>query len=358
VERFIFLDAIRGMAALFVLARHTTDFWGVQFPVSYLAVDIFFILSGFVIAHAYDESLRSKRMGLREFLIVRFIRLYPIFFLSVVLCLAVAVLQMLLRHQTDTDEVWRTTASSLLTALFVPSTLLGNESLYPLNGVYWSLLFELVMNVLYAALHPWLTKRRLAILILTSGVALCVLAYRSHGLDIGFLWSAEHVVGGFVRAAFGISMGLLMYRCRARLASFKLPWVGVLVLAAVLAWPAAWGPGWIFDAVAVLFIFPLAVLAAATTQRSRVQRLLHVLGLASYPIYVLHTPFSTVAGPIFRALHLPQPLAGFVFAVGLIVFGVVLERIYDMPVRKGLSSLLVKSRAHGVSGMKAYGVKT
>ncbi len=186
----------------------------------------------------------------------------------------------------------------------------------------------------------------------------CVLAYRNHGLDIGFLWSAEHVVGGFVRAAFGISMGLLMYRCRARLASFNLPWAGVLVLAAVLAWRSAWGQGWIFDAVAVLFIFPLAVLAAATTQRSRVQRLLHVLGLASYPIYVLHTPLSTVVGPIFRALNVPQPLAGLVFAVGLIILGVVLEKIYDMPVRKGLSSLLVKGRALGAGGMKAYGVRT
>jgi peptidoglycan/LPS O-acetylase OafA/YrhL len=214
------------------------------------------------------------------------------------------------------------------------------------------------MNLIYAALHPWLTQRRLAIFILASGAALCVLAYRNHGLDIGFLWSAEHIFGGFVRAAFGIAMGLLMYRCRARLASFKLPWAGVLVLAAVLAWPAAWDQGWIFDAVAVLLVFPLAVLAAATTQQSRVQRLLHVLGLASYPIYVLHTPFSTVAGPIFRALHLPQPLAGFVFAVGLIIFSVILERIYDMPVRKGLSSLLVKGRAQGVGGMKAYGVRT
>ena len=60
-HQYILLDALRGLAALFVVIWHTSLYWSpLPFEHTYLAVDIFFVLSGFVIASAYREKLRSR----------------------------------------------------------------------------------------------------------------------------------------------------------------------------------------------------------------------------------------------------------------------------------------------------------
>jgi len=77
VNRFEMLDLLRGIAALAVLIYHSAHFLGGQLlPGGYLAVDLFFMLSGFVIAHNYDSKIAAG-MTLREFMLVRGIRLFP-----------------------------------------------------------------------------------------------------------------------------------------------------------------------------------------------------------------------------------------------------------------------------------------
>src|ERR1700754_1815377 len=76
-HRYHTLDAMRGVAALSVLLYH----WRPQLPwilfgSGYLAVDLFFLLSGFIIAHAYDEKL-AKGLGFLDFLALRLMRLCP-----------------------------------------------------------------------------------------------------------------------------------------------------------------------------------------------------------------------------------------------------------------------------------------
>src|ERR1700761_6004380 len=71
------LDGLRGVAAIAVMLHHfrpLTAPW--LFAHGYLAVDLFFLLSGFVIAHAYDARFR-KGLGVPAFLVIRLIRLWP-----------------------------------------------------------------------------------------------------------------------------------------------------------------------------------------------------------------------------------------------------------------------------------------
>ena len=76
-RRFSYLDGLRGMAAIFILTRHTGQFWGYSFYRSYLAVDIFFVLSGFVIAYAYDNKMKSGQMSIKQFFLIRIKADYP-----------------------------------------------------------------------------------------------------------------------------------------------------------------------------------------------------------------------------------------------------------------------------------------
>jgi hypothetical protein len=76
-RRYVALDGLRGMAALIVMALHSGRFLGVWVPrFGYLAVDLFFLLSGFVLAYSYEHRFRLG-MAASEFLIARVVRLYP-----------------------------------------------------------------------------------------------------------------------------------------------------------------------------------------------------------------------------------------------------------------------------------------
>jgi len=81
-RRFVTLDAMRGIAAFLVVLRHTGTTAGGWFPeYSYLAVDLFFILSGFVLAYAYDADF-ERGMGFSRFMKKRTLRLAPLYILG------------------------------------------------------------------------------------------------------------------------------------------------------------------------------------------------------------------------------------------------------------------------------------
>ena len=77
-HRFVLLDGIRGLAAVAIAHRHAEVFFGRPEASSYLAVDLFFALSGFVLAHAYGERLANGQMNPLNFMKARFLRLYPL----------------------------------------------------------------------------------------------------------------------------------------------------------------------------------------------------------------------------------------------------------------------------------------
>ena len=80
------LDGMRGIAALFVFFRHTGDLWAIGgFFHGYLAVDVFFVLSGYVIAFSYDHRFVGGTMTTRSFVVTRLIRLYPMYLLGLML---------------------------------------------------------------------------------------------------------------------------------------------------------------------------------------------------------------------------------------------------------------------------------
>ena len=81
----LMLDALRGLAAGCVVFTHSEAVLGRQIaPSAYLAVDLFFVLSGFVISYAYDEDIKAGR-GFRWFSVARLIRLWPTYVAGMVL---------------------------------------------------------------------------------------------------------------------------------------------------------------------------------------------------------------------------------------------------------------------------------
>ncbi|NEX61079.1 acyltransferase family protein [Noviherbaspirillum galbum] len=339
-NRFVYLDGLRGLAALFVLTRHTESFWGFSLFRSYLAVDLFFILSGVVIANAYGRKLASGAMSVTEFSVIRIIRLYPVFFLSFLLSAAIPLGQLLRRPDAEL------TLEALLiiiplTALMLPSGMSRGAALFPLNGPYWSLFFELIVNVLYAVLRPRLTVVRTLAALLLLGLVCLVAALDRGSLNIGFTWGAGSILAGFARAAFGILLGTLVHKVIHKaprtLRTRAAPWIAMAAVLAVLASPSMGEADAIIDMLAVSLLFPLCVLAASHGPRTKLDGALLALGSGSYPIYVLHQPVAHVTSFLLSGSQTAlTPYGGIVLVAMLIPAAMWIERAYDIPVRRWL----------------------
>lgn len=344
-NRYVFLDALRGLAALLVVIRHTELFWGVNFFRSYLAVDVFFLLSGFVIAHAYEQRLSNGSLTASTFIKLRLIRLYPMFLLSVMLSLVAFFVCLVVLEYFD--YLNSLTVKDLFFLIFpvlffLPASYSGKcDFLYPINGPYWSLLDELLVNIIYAFIRPSLNARLLFSCVTLSGLGLCIVLLLNGRTDLGGFDCMRNWGGGFFRAMFGFFMGLTLFRYRAHFENIfrsrVSPWVALFLTALVLMSFSVGVFDLYIDLALIFLFFPLVVLVSQG-HSSKFEKLLLIMGRVSYPMYVLHWPVGnlllSVAG---YTIYKHAPYSGFVFIAFLIVLSLVLEKIYDAPVRDYLS---------------------
>jgi peptidoglycan/LPS O-acetylase OafA/YrhL len=181
---FSVLDGIRGIAAILILIRHTTIFFGVKYPESFLAVDLFFVLSGVVIANAYEQRLLDG-LATRRFAWLRLVRIYPLYILGSLL----GVVGVLAGRPFGGDM------PTALALSFVLIPYLGYASPFPFNGVSWSLFYEIVANFLYASFVRFLTTPVVLLIMGASAFGMATIFLQPRGLDVG--WEQETFFGGF-----------------------------------------------------------------------------------------------------------------------------------------------------------------
>ncbi len=336
--RFVALDGLRGVAALAVLALHVPPLDRVV-PHGYLAVDLFFMMSGFVVAHAYEDRLRSG-WSLRDFMRVRIVRLWPLYLLGTLIGAAV--------FASAVDGPVMAAALAMMIAaavLLIPLPLGHDVQIFNLNRPAWSLFFEMVANLLYGAFARRLSERVLFLLAMV-GAGAVVSAFGLAGTgSLGH--HGDSLLGGAARILFGFPVGVLFYRLyRSGRLTLRLPVPLILVIfLATLAAPDI-GPlnGWL-DAVAVVLVFPLLVAGAVNAEvKPGTASAFASFADLSYPLYILHGPilmgFAQFGGESNAVL----------FAAGLVslVAAWAAGRWFDPWGRKALSRLL-QSRLRSAS---------
>lgn len=340
-EKFAALDGLRGIAAMFVVLRHTQIFWGFYIYRSYLAVDIFFILSGFVIGHAYDRLLTTNSLGGLRFIAIRLIRFYPIYLLSLVLASINIFLELHNVHALNSSTLIEGAKSALLAAFFIPSHAFGKSDIFPLNGPYWSLFFELLVNIAYAIFATRLTNARIVAILAVAALGLTFSAWHHENLDVGFFWDSHSWVAGLSRSTFGFFLGLLLFRIRPaviRVNSSVAPAVSIAAMCTILASPSVGGHSdALVDLVCVCLVFPILILMAAAPNVGALQRSMLFLGAASYPLYVFHLPAGQIVWAILGdRISAFAPLSGMALLICLIVVSAWAERRIDVPIRRFL----------------------
>jgi peptidoglycan/LPS O-acetylase OafA/YrhL len=333
------LDGLRGVAALCIVLMHRGVWFGVGglLAHAYLAVDFFFMLSGFVIASAYEEKLQGG-MTIAAFIRTRLARLYPLLLLGAALGGAWEIGALITHHgDTPPREVLGLVSHALLLAPTLSHNGVG-AGVFPLNPPTWSLFFELVINLVYVAILRWLTTPRLAVLVAVSLAALAMLAWRHQGIDVGGM--PQVFWGGFIRVSFPFFAGVLIYRLRP-LRTLRWPfWMQVLGLVGALCLPIPKGGG-VLDLACVGLFFPMLLIASVNTPpRQASIRRLRAMGEFSYPLYALHYPLYVILGGIGYALGVLNLRTMFAFGAGCLLVILATSHLasihYDRPLRAWL----------------------
>ena len=364
------LDGLRGVAAVMVVAFHIFEAHSTT-PLDhiinhgYLAVDFFFVLSGFVVGYAYDD--RWGKMNLRGFLLRRLIRLHPMVILgSVIGAIAFYFGGGEAFPLVASTPVWKMLVVMLVGFTMVPllpsMDIRGWQEMYPLNGAAWSLLFEYFANLLYALVVRHFSRKLLFILVLLSAAAVIHLGLTSHDGDFAGGWSVDgtnlHI--GFTRLMYPFFGGLLLFRLGKIIRVPHAFWVCSGLILVVLALPRLGGEAhyWInglYESLCIIFIFPLIVAmgAGGTLGGKYSAGICDFLGRISYPIYITHYSLIYIYTAYVqdRKLSLTQtyPYALLVFFGSLaLAYGCL--RFYDEPLRNWLKKRLIpanrKDRAH------------
>lgn len=272
----------------------------------YLAADLFFALSGFVLAHAYQQKLRDGLSPL-AFFKARLIRIYPLFLLG-------AVIGYLL---------W---PGSLLVLLMIPTPSPGGM-LFSNNVPLWSLLFELIANLAWALVAVRLRLRALALLAALFAALFFPAALAAGHADLGAFWASA--LPGLARTCFSFTLGLILYRLFERRGSAQITaargWL-LLPLLLVILIPATASPA-LADIVTLCLALPLIVWLGAGWQVPQAW-LADRIGGISFPLYCIHAPIL--------ALGRGSPLAVGLLSAGLIAAALLLDRFYDRPVQARL----------------------
>jgi peptidoglycan/LPS O-acetylase OafA/YrhL len=357
VSRLAPLDSLRGIAAFAVpMFTHFQHFGGDRnaYPFNDLApvhwlyvysqffVDLFFVLSGFVMTFRYQEPLSSRRMDGREFFLFRFSRLYPLHFVMLLACAAVEW-WLMAHHEAPViygkDDLYHFFLHLTFLHLWFEKGLAYN---YPA----WSVCAEVFVYLLFFLYARKGTRA------LTLGGAVTIFV----GIAVLTNLPLPLLNRNMARGLVGFFVGVLAFQgtewlerlgvaARAGYACL-LTLVGFGVLANLIGYAS-----WIGDDPLPygLVLFPLLTVASLKVPplvRLLSLRPLTFLGDISYAVYLSHVPIQMVALAVARErkLTIPTSSAGFygLWLATLLVVGTVVHHGLERPARRWLRERLIQ----------------
>ena len=365
--RYEILDGLRGVAAILVASFHIFELYATSsadkiINHGYLAVDFFFLLSGYVTGYAYDDRLASGKLTVRDFFKRRITRLQPMLVMGITI--GTLLFYFSVSPTASIPPLWQVLliafAALFLVTLAPCFAIKSGFEPYPLNGPVWSLACEYIGNILYALVVRHFSKTMLAVFVglcafLTIDLGMNIdlfgllkkCNYEAYSLNGGWLYIPSHLYIAMVRLFCSFFMGLLLARLGKKISlRGGLIWCALLLVMFIAAprigsGEFSWANG-LYETLVVLVAFPLIVVAGAGShvRAARSLALCKWLGAISYPLYLIHDPLVYVLASWKRshpdaplAVHIFMIISTFVLAVAVAYASL---KLYDQPVRKWL----------------------
>ena len=351
-HKYTLLDGLRGVAASAVVLVHANDTIKLA-PHAGEAVDFFYVLSGFVIAHAYGRRLADGNLKPTRFLLVRAVRLYPMIIFGTILGAMVILSRLALwRHH---GGYFGPAIALICGMLLVPlppgiTDIPFSVSIFPYSLPAWSLFSEAVSNIVYSTFNRWLTDAVKWLIVVASGVVLGVLIMKKGGGSFGGYWS--ELFPGLLRVSYSFTVGVIIFQFSSQLKyriignGYGIAAMMILLLACCFPVPykSALNP-FVDVFLALLFMPALVILSSRIVLGARMSQLCDLLGRISYPLYLVHWPIvMTISLGIDKlGLHGPARVAAIVFQLCCAgAAGFLALVLYDEPVRRWLGARLLR----------------
>lgn len=360
------LDGLRGVAAILVVFFHVLEVFSQGDHTKqlinhgYLAVDFFFMLSGFVISYAYDNAW--NKMSIKDFFIRRLIRLQPMIIIGSIIGAVLFYFQ----HSEGmgwgniaNTPVWKVILVMLIGMTVIPVgkslDIRGWGEMHPLNGPSWSLFFEYIANIVYALFLKNISKLFLIILVIIAAAVTIHFTFTSPSGDLIGGWSldATQLRIGFTRLTFPFLAGILLARI-SKLKSINHSFLLTsILLILVLAMPRFGGHSelWknaLYECFSLMIMFPLIIWLGASGKvvGKKANAFCKFLGDISYPIYITHYPIVYVyMAWVTNGKHTLEniwPISILTVAISILV-AYLSMKLYDLPVRKWLSAKFINN---------------
>lgn len=342
--RFAHIDAMRAFAVMLVVVSHA----GLRHIVpGGSGVTLFFCISGFIITHlVLKEHAASGGFDVGRFYLRRLLKLAPPFFLIIVVPTAIYSLSNPVRLTDFLAQVF---------FVFNWVDMAGSPQVLPGSAVVWSLAVEEQFYIGFALLWFWLVrspKRLVWLAIIASAVAIASLLMRIHIAETAFSHNRTYL--GTDTRMDGIAIGVLsaviffwLEQCRGRGPMLRRvlgsDWIVVVAVG-----------GYLFSLVyrdeyfRETYRYSIQALAAAAfvvygliqreswlrrlLQRAAELRLVQVVGLASYSIYLVHLSFYELTSGFFAGW--PKPFAVAALTASGVAVGVIIWRFVELPVER------------------------
>jgi peptidoglycan/LPS O-acetylase OafA/YrhL len=283
-RRLVALDGLRGICALTVLFFHIFQFGKMNpFSNGFLSVDIFFLLSGFVLTLAFGEQLAAG-MGLGDFMRARIRRLGPVLWFAA----GLSVLAFFAADAFSPSHIspFAAILAGLQNAFLIPLTGASTTDAFPLNGPSWSLFAEIWVNAGFALVAVRLTPVRLALIVAAGWLFMIVHAWQMGTVDFGATQST--VLYAIPRSVPSFATGVLIFRLWKQGAFRRLPPVHPMI--AIAAWAAITAlpvKSVVFELAEIMVTGPVIVILLANASLAPPAWCLW-LGRISYPLYATH----------------------------------------------------------------------
>lgn len=314
------LDALRGIAALLVLLGHTSPLAGVEFGNLYLAVDFFFMLSGYVMARTYEARM-SVKGGRAAFIRARIRRLWPTMTLGTLLAI----------------PLFRFTPEELLFGLFM-LPMVFQLVVYPMNPPAWSIFFEEFANAAHASGVYRLSTKTLLWVCAALLVILAALSAYFGKMNFGALNTDFWF--GFPRVMFSYLLGVCLCRSWRDVPPINIPPAVTILAMPLLLLPPI--EGWLFDVAFIALACPLLIAGGI---RMNGGKLGVFAGAMSFPLYATHIPIRN----LYYAYDIPWPI-GVVITLWIAGVVVVCGMLWKQLNRPPDNRAVVGDRAPGDAG--------
>lgn len=343
------LDSLTGLrifAAVWVMLLHfravtaTTTF---EYPVidrlvvqGGYGVDLFFVLSGFILSHVYFDQFMARvdRPRYWSFISFRFARLYPVHLVTFLAMVALYVGQLVLAGHSSADAPERYSAPVIIKTLTMTHAWWGDVSTPNLPA--WSISSEWFAYLLFPFLCILIARARYAFVVLALA-----------GLGMAAMWQTDVAL---VRVMAGFTVGMATFQLGKRwVVPGRFPFLGILVSALIVVWVVSGATR--LEIGIVLFAALILVLSTGDDWLCRIlsMRVVVYLGEVSYALYMVHWVVRVMARAVVEKAGVlawaPPALVVAAYVVLTVLAAMALYHVVERPWRRRLRRLLTSRQA-------------